>query len=476
MKNRIKSLFANKTSIILSFFIAICFFDFYLYAKKDAVDIVGESNQLQYLRMLVFYFIGICSLVFLTPYLIKLRFKEFRFEHIIYLALIVLMAGTLFHPKFNTKYMALLGVISIINLIITRKAHKPHPIIYFYLGAYVIYVVGLIWSIDLNGGLSLLSTKLAMILFPVCFCFFNFKNEETLKTIMLIFFRICLIFIVASLLSWLIQSIFLQIKPNAWILFEKKAFTLGIPVYQQIFAWSNYDHPSYIGIALSVGYILGFFLAFEKKQNKLSITFLELIIYSIGFLLLIIITQSRIGIVLFATIPCYFISLKLKLYLRIIFWGLCISLSIYGIQKKANTYKIDPVREQQYKIAASYIKENPIIGIGTGGIKQIMTNEANAKRVGYDYLLEPNTTYPHNQFIGETLHLGVLGILALLLVIVPLSYFAIKQKNHLLIILLICYLELMLIDMPIYHQRGTAGFFLFTTIFLYFDKLKYKKS
>ena len=85
-------------------------------------------------------------------------------------------------------------------------------------------------------------------------------------------------------------------------------------------------------------------------------------------------------------------------------------------------------RLEMWKTSYEIIKENPMIGVGKGSYKehvQVLVNQGGVSKFIARF------DHPHNEYIANFLELGIVGFLALILVLIsPISYFLNTIKHH----------------------------------------------
>ncbi|MDP4239387.1 MAG: O-antigen ligase family protein [Bacteroidota bacterium] len=353
-----------------------------------------------------------------------------------------------------------------------RRIYKRGKVFYWFWAYLLIHAISLLWTNDLNGGLNKLSAYLPFATFPIAFCFFQLTREET-DRLLLLFFRGATIFIFLSLFCWIYESSRIGVPLTDWFVFHKKVFD-NQPPFFLVFNWTSYNHPSYNSISYILALAIGIYL-FDKRKSSSNISYFELAIFAIAAFVLTIIIQSRIGLVNFlVVIVCGIAWLlrreRIQFYLYLF---ACFLLIAFAFTRMDVILKFinDPVREQQYTTALYSIKTNSWFGTGIGGMTKAMTSQELALKLGYPSVNVINI-YPSNQFLGDLMQTGILGLIALVGILFVLSYNCIKQRNWVLFSIIICFLLLMMIEMPFFLLRGTTLFVPLSCLAL---QMQYKK-
>ena len=241
-----------------------------------------------------------------------------------------------------------------------------------------------------------------------------------------------------------------------------------IAPYDLIGYWCLYTHPSYISLVLLSALIVGFYL-YYKKDKVAYVSLFEVVVFAVSLLILEFALESRIGIlntVLVIVVSLfYYMKLKHSYVKLIIFATLLLGSSLLIVQSdKFEIMTTDHVRKVDYTLAVNYIKDNIWWGTGTG--KQHAALEYQEKLM--EELTDANNikTYVHNQFLGEMVQFGIIGLVVLLIVLSGLVYHYIKTRSYLLELLLFVYILFMMIEEPFYVQPGISRFIVFYALFV----------
>lgn len=124
----------------------------------------------------------------------------------------------------------------------------------------------------------------------------------------------------------------------------------------------------------------------------------------------------------------------------------------------------DPARLSLVKISSDYLHADPWKGCGLGG----MTYEYLESVIGYEFkswwpqYAYATTMYPHNQFIGDWMQSGIVGLIVSLGLVICGFYTAVKQHNYIGVAYIAAVFIFMLIEMPFHFLGGTTiiAFFL----------------
>ena len=340
-----------------------------------------------------------------------------------------------------------------------KKLHKPHPVVYCWLAVYLVRVVWLLVSDDIQYGLKWLDVCLPMFLFPVLFQYLSL-SERIIKTVLTFFVHFTLLFCLLALISVAYHSVTTPVDITEWLHHPKNYFLFA-------FKWMGYDHPSFLCVIYLFALPVGLYL--KCKYHAISTT--EIVVLFILEAAVIAFTGARIGIVIFLLLYlimlAYAVPLKRKTAITSLIVALSsvivIILSISGDQF-IHRFK-DPIRGQLWETAMASIKEEPLLGVGTGGMRAIMDTPKIAETAGQTF------SYPHNQYLGEVMHFGIIGAIPLFATLIYLLIIAIRHKNFLLLSLMLILFVFMVTDMP-FDLYKSINYFLFFICLLLFQKQK----
>jgi O-antigen ligase len=386
-------------------------------------------------------------------------------DHLWTAALSIYVASLFFNDKFMIAAFILFIIAALVHLVYNvcckkDQTLKPHVIIYCWVAVYLVRVIWLLVSPNVSNGLKWLDTCLPMLLLPVALQYYPL-TERVIKWVLTFFVRFSFIFCLISTSS-IIYHIFADSIAITDCIRNPKQYSLFA------FMWTNCTHPSFLSMIYLLALPTGLYL--RKKYHNISITELLLLLFVES--IVVYFTGARIGMItvllLLFLMALYLRQRRLK---RII-----IATAIIGItgvmvwlsfHKSVLHFFHDPIRVRLWEIAINAIQNDPFLGVGTGGMKELII-PVNAE-FG---LPEWYITYPHNQYLGEVMHFGFIGAIPLFATLIYLLILAIRRKDILLQSFLIILSIAMCSDMP-FDMCKTIHFSLFfPSLFLaiYFPK------
>jgi O-antigen ligase len=335
-----------------------------------------------------------------------------------------------------------------------KKLTKPHPVVYCWLAVYLVRVAWLLVSNDIHYGLKWLDVCLPMLLFPIVFQYLSL-SERIIKTVLTFFVHFTLLFCTLSLLSVAYHSFTTPVDIKEWLLHPKGYHPFA-------FKWTNYDHPSFLCII----YLFALPAALYLKRKYHTVSTTKIIILIVVEAAVIAFTGARIGIIIFPLLLLLMLLYSVSWKRKIITAGLAIALIsitaiILSLSENQFTDRFkDPIRTQLWETTMSSIKENPLLGVGTGGMRAIIYTPKMTEIAGQIL------SYPHNQYLGEVMHFGIIGAIPLFATLIYLLIIAIRHKNFLLLSLMTILFVFMITEMPFDLHKSINYFLFFSSLLL----------
>lgn len=370
------------------------------------------------------------------------------------------------HPRVSVLAIIFLGI----NCLLSGRVYfnfksflSPIPILFF--SFYALHLIGLIYTSNWTEGIQRVETKLPLLIFPLILFSFPIKNKEGIFSILKSYVIGCLLASVYCLVSGFLK--YIETGEN-WMIYKKLGSFLGF-------------HPTYFSVYLSFAFfILLFFLVKKIKTHSLK--------YKIGsgilagwFFIVILLLSSRMTIL--ATVFILGISFLTWMYFQQkLLQGIGISFlaiillffsikNLPSVNQRTQTAINSVINKDSTKInrapriniwnaAFTVIKENPIIGTGTGDVQEELMKiykERNYKRA-----LKDNYN-PHNQYLQTTATLGIIGGVLLLIYLMAPFWLAFQQKDYLYLLFLSLVMMSFLTESILQTQRGTLFFGFFHT-------------
>ena len=428
----------------------------------------------------------------------KARHHRFSWDDIyknntlIIATLTVLLTSLFLYQEISHYAIGIFVGASFVHFLYTRKFYPPNKLFYFvFLYALLLFFR----TIGTEHGFHFPDRTLAFYVLPLAFCFFQLSKDTLLK-IAEVFFKTTILFLAICVLYWWYNFLHLDANFIQWITektnhlaqmtgWETQATThhslenvvtrdtlIYYSGYFFVNSWSGFTHPTFVSIILFFGLIVGFYL-YYKKNTFLSITKLDLALYIVLCFFVILLMQSRVGIVGFLIIICisslYYLKYRTKFFkLGLLLLFVFGSTALYVTDLSESRFTTDETRDVLRQVSVSYIKENFWWGAGFRQERIVLQRQAEKmENVLADvppHILD-TISYSHNQFLGDTVQFGIWGFIVLMAMLVAIALYAIRSRSYLLQMFLCSMFLIMLIDQPLYIQTGITRFMVFLVFF-----------
>jgi len=396
--------------------------------------------------------------------LVNKNFNSFSFS-VIVLQLIAFLLPL--NHKFIPILIAIFALSVFIKFFKTKQKVKFNKSNLFLMMFYIFLGVGLFWTDNMKSGVFDLEVKMSLFIFPLLFSLINYDEIEVIKIIRALIFGVLIFFSISIYQAYQIYSV--KLDGYHYFLYSRLSHTI---------------HPSYMSMYIVVSMSFLLFLlrkgiyVFRNKQITLLIVSL---LFLINFMVL-----SKIGIIVSVFLVMYFIIswvLLTKKYIAGFGFLLSIVLlfsvtykkvdyvaqrvdefvRVFNTDKAANSNKSSGIRLHIWEHAVALVKEKPILGYGTGDVKDELV-----KRY-VDSNLESAIEHQynaHNQYLQILISSGSIGLFIFLVSI----FFGIKS-NPLFFQFIIISLLFMSVESILENQAGTMFFGLFFCLFSQFSEL-----
>ncbi|MBQ9339634.1 MAG: O-antigen ligase family protein [Paludibacteraceae bacterium] len=325
----------------------------------------------------------------------------------------------------------------------------PTAFMWTFFAYFITLAMSMLWSHSPEQGWIILRRELTWLGIPIAFCTIHISASNW-ERIIKIFFRTALLFATVTIIYWLYYITLNNIDIQLFFI-PVKHHIANINCWQIVYGWNSYQHPSYNALGLCLGLICCWWLLRHR-----SISVIEAVVYAILAGLIVYITQSRIGIVMYAAIvltcPLLMVWENKKhrlIYIMVLFlFGIVTLVAWLNI---STPFSLDKARHVLYADAIEGIKAHPILGVGLGGLPEAINNA--------------KLSNPHNQLLGDWLQSGLPAVCALTVMILTLLWNALSKRNGVLLLFIVISLLFMQIEMPFYLIKGINYFVLFACLF-----------
>lgn len=355
-----------------------------------------------------------------------------------------------------------------------NKFHRiiKKPQFYYFIAFtsfYLIHYLGFINTSNFEFAQFDAEIKMCFLLFPILLFSTNldFINQKKLKNIFLAYIIGCFISFAISV----INSLILYYKTNEIMWF----------FYVYI---SYFYHSSYISmyIVFAIGLIC--YLLIENKI-RIKIFKIILILLAIIFSAYIILLSSKAGLISLIISVCliyiYLVIKRRKVLQYSLYFVLSISiiyLGINSIPKSINrlTPALEAVRAEKrdinmedgtvqrieiWKCSAELLKDNPVLGVGTGDVKDELFRKYDEKGMKFAKSFKLNS---HNQYLQTSAALGIIGLISIIAMFLIPLIFAFRNKNFIYLFFLIIVGFSILVESMFENQAGVLFYTFFNSL------------
>lgn len=353
--------------------------------------------------------------------------------------------------------------------------HERHRILTFsFMAIYVFYLMGMLYSKNMNYGFFDLQVKLSIFLFPMIFATIdrNFPIQKLISNVFKSFISGCL----TGTLILLGIALYSYLGTHN-------------PTYFFYTSFSRFLHPSYLSMYLNLAVsILSYYLIrreqpFPKKIRPL------LFVLAIYFSFVIILLSSKAGIFsllfLFLIITLYLLIINKQIWKGLLFFFLVLvtisagynlfpniatrfkrAESVLSEQKKSSpeTMESNSERLVVWRAGIEVIRENPIFGVGTGDVKDALLSEYQKENRLLVYNMRLNA---HNQYLQTYIALGIFGVLLLLINLVVPGWFAIRRIHFIYFSFLAVFASNLLVESMLEVQAGVIYYAFFNALLFF---------
>lgn len=415
------------------------------------------------------YILAVLSII--VPFLYLLRSSDWAkvdiYERLVMMSLASWVVASFFSIHMGIQFFCGVGVMAVTYAIKKRHYHLNKTLTSLLILYFVWNAVSLIWAPDFAAGISRLRIYFLFVVIPLIFGCVKI-DEHTKVTVLTASIRTMGFYLAATFVTWLLFCYYNNTDPADWLEVTKSTFS-GIHPYDIILSWSNYHHPTYTSTGLMVLTIIGI-LTSQKKITADRLCHIEAALFALGTLLFILLTQSRIALLMWIGLVPVSIIYRIREHKKTVvtaYVALIMAAVAFCVseQDKLERFFDDDIRIQNFKTAHYCIKKHPLLGSGIEGIRFEMDSDEIAKEIGFE-AANKDLGNPHNQFVGDLMMTGVVGLTLCVAIYLYVIFLGIRERNFPLLMFMATFLMLSNIEMPFYLHKGVIIFLMFTLILL----------
>ncbi len=347
------------------------------------------------------------------------------------------------------------------------KNLKRRKGVLFFTCSYFVYLLGLLYTSNSSFGMREIEYKLALLLMPIIVGATPSISQKRLNYLLLGF-------IVSNFFAAL-ACLFINLMENQFS---------HVPTYTEL---SVFVSPNYFIIYLDL--CLVFLLSKLEKEKSKKNTFLILLL-TLFFICFNLLLVSKMGILIMVVILIFYGFKYLNRYSSLlpptlILIGLIVGSILINTNPKVksrfanlksalnsenidkNTTESTKVRLLVWEQAINIVKEQPLIGVGTGDSKDSLLEKYEEAGITHALSSKYNA---HNQYLEWLITLGFFGFFILEGYLVYLFAFALKNSNQLLIWFIVIFSLAFLTESVLETQAGLIFFSLFSMLLHYHNQ------
>ena len=335
---------------------------------------------------------------------------------------------------------------------------------------YILYLIGLFYTTNYSFGLLDGEIKLSMFIFPILFATScdGLFTDRRISQILMAFIAGC----ISGSLILLVHSYYV------WFNFHNTN-----PFYYTNLSW--FFHSTYVSMYYDFAIVILLYKGFRPEEPAFSLRRAGYLLLVAYFILLVLLLSSKAGILILAFICIMMISfllirrqMKNALLLFLVISALFIigfvSFS-YTASRFITTSEVIATEQNQlgnrkestaerrviWKATIDIIKRNPMVGVGTGDIKDALLKQY---ETNHSFMAVEQNLNSHNQYLQTFATLGLPGILVLLAMIFIPAFRAFRSQQMIYLSFLLIFAINILFESMFEIQAGVIFFAFFNTL------------
>jgi O-antigen ligase len=395
------------------------------------------------------------------------------------------------------------SVLGVFLFLKVKGEYKLKKDIWIFVLPFLIMLLSLSYSSNIEYGLSTLVKMISFIIYPIIL-YLNrdfFPKKQILKIFYFFSFSLLILIIYQATVillnyNFITGNITIQeIKSNGFKYLSEitldKVDQIKTRRFRNFIIKISNTHTTYQGLWICFGV---FFLSLELKKHKRKL-FLFLNALSISILLIwFYMVSARITFLAFGVSIVSFVfvfsgfSTTVKILISLLFSSFFITFLFFNnpvsirvkeyyktgfslLDKKTKTTKFNSsnVRNGIFYCDFKLIQSSPLLGIGIGDIQDSL-NSCYKEDLSSE-IYKWHTYNSHNQYIYFWISTGILGLMSIVFLILKTFAFSLKEKNKLLF-LITCLIAITFFTENLLERSDGLIFYSFFTGLLFFNKLK----
>ncbi len=351
-------------------------------------------------------------------------------------------------PKLNAPMVGLLFAAQLFVLLKNRKANfKTTRYFWALMGLFALSLVGMIYTENMPRGVDMIGRQISFLLFPVFYATYRVKSFSVLfKTYCIFIFGMILICEIDTIYRFFYKSDTFPLTLDLFLSYRytgaelTKSIGLHNAYFGMYILFSNVLLLSWMIKTMRSRIFLGLFLlvclqsVFLLQMVAKTAIIMNLLIVGAS-MIYILIKQKKLKLLLFSSLLLIVIASFSYSYLKLPIER--ITERFEELNQGENTER--ETRVKLWKSALPIIKENLVVGVGTGDVE----DQLHASYKKNDILSKSNI---HNQYLDYLMRYGLVGLLVFLSILGYALIHALKTANYIyfcftLIIIGCCFTE-----------------------------------
>ena len=410
----------------------------------------------------------LCLAIPVILYVCSREYREQRWTQQVVLLSIAMMLGAIIHrPRVFLDVQNLFFICTLVAFFCDRplRVHRP-PLFYFAFWIYFIWqAITMLWTTNISEAMIYFNRLVPVAAYPIAFWLIH-MDDRSYRSLILLFWRVTCIGCILSLVCWMYEMQRMNLNISEFLTFGKHTFN-NIFAFDILYAWSGNEHPTFNALWLLGGLACSFFLVDKKRLSLFEAAISWLLVIAVIYL-----SQSRVGLVTYTVVGASGILYLLR-HRRALFYTTLAAMVLGAIIIAVTqidgirAFYADPTRDGLMQVTTDYLRIDPWKGCGIGGT----TFDYISSVIGYEFKSwwpwwDNVSMYPHNQFLGDWVQAGIVGLVLMCLNMVSLFYECYRQRSFLAFIFCVAVLIIMQIEMPLHILSGSTIIAFLTCFFL----------
>lgn len=347
---------------------------------------------------------------------------------------------------------------------------------------YLIYLIGLFYTRNMVYAKFDITVKLSLIVFPLLFA--------TIDRRVFSFLRINYIFLtyVAGCLAASLVCL-----THAWSGYLDSG-DAGLFFYTRL---SILHHSGYLAMFIDFAIVIIVFLSLNNRNHlrQWHLVFITLLV--IFFNLMVVLLSSKMGILsllviyfLMAAIFCFSRPTRRKalfpitMMVTVIVFTFSLPQTMERVERTTNVVEnIDSLKSDAeestgerilvWKSAWNIIQHHPLIGVGTGDVKDALLEEYASQGIAYAYSRNLDA---HNQYLQTYLSVGLIGFLVLITMLAWPAIIAFTKRDYIYFFFILLFAMSILTESMFENQAGSVFYAFFNALIFWYLPVKKKRS